>query len=363
MLLAAALLLCRPGAAGAQQDAATPAAATAGAQQAIAATKQAPPFVMRDPNGTWRGLAVDLWQAVAAEAGIDYAFQEVTIPELLDGVADQRFLIGVAPLTITRVREEKVDFSNPFYTTGWSIAVPHQKERPIILQVLEGLFSVAFLLAVLGLAAVLAGAGFLLWMFERRRNREQFGGSAHRGLGHAFWWAAVTMTTVGYGDKAPVTLGGRIVALVWMFASILLISTFTAAIASSLTASQLQGRVKGLSDLAHVRTGTLGDSASEEFLRERAISPVLFPSAEAGLQALADDRIDAFLHDAPILRYRAAHDFAGQVSVLPATYGRQDYGFIVPQGSGLREPVNRALMGVLESTYWDELLSRYQMPE
>ena len=153
MLLAAALLLCRPGAAGAQQDAATPAAATAGAQQAIAATKQAPPFVMRDPNGTWRGLAVDLWQAVAAEAGIDYAFQEVTIPELLDGVADQRFLIGVAPLTITRVREEKVDFSNPFYTTGWSIAVPHQKERPIILQVLEGLFSVAFLLAVLGLRA------------------------------------------------------------------------------------------------------------------------------------------------------------------------------------------------------------------
>ena len=36
---------------------------------------------------------------------------------------------------------------------------------------------------------------------------------------------------------------------------------------------------------------------------------------------------------------------------------------MVPQGSGLREPVNRALMGVLESTYWDELLSRYQMPE
>ena len=41
----------------------------------------------------------------------------------------------------------------------------------------------------------------------------------------AFWWAAVTMTTVGYGDKTPVTTGGRIVGLVWMFTSVIVIFT------------------------------------------------------------------------------------------------------------------------------------------
>jgi len=57
------------------------------------------------------------------------------------------------------------------------------------------------------------------------------------------------MTTVGYGDKAPVTLAGRVVGLLWMPASIILISGFTAAIASALTVGQLDHSISGLDDL------------------------------------------------------------------------------------------------------------------
>ena len=48
----------------------------------------------------------------------------------------------------------------------------------------------------------------------------------------AIWWAFVTMTTVGYGDAVPVTLGGRIVAMVLMAAGVGLFGTFTAMVAS-----------------------------------------------------------------------------------------------------------------------------------
>lgn len=44
----------------------------------------------------------------------------------------------------------------------------------------------------------------------------------------AFWWAYVTITTVGYGDKFPVTTEGRIIAAVLMTVGVGLFGTFTA---------------------------------------------------------------------------------------------------------------------------------------
>lgn len=48
----------------------------------------------------------------------------------------------------------------------------------------------------------------------------------------AIWWAYVTITTVGYGDKYPVTTEGRIIAAILMTAGVGLFGTFTAFVAS-----------------------------------------------------------------------------------------------------------------------------------
>lgn len=48
----------------------------------------------------------------------------------------------------------------------------------------------------------------------------------------AIWWSYVTITTVGYGDKFPVTTEGRIIAMFLMTAGVGLFGTFTAYIAS-----------------------------------------------------------------------------------------------------------------------------------
>ena len=76
--------------------------------------------------------------------------------------------------------------------------------------------------------------GIIVWSFERRKNSEMFGDGTVAGIGHGIWWAMVTMTTVGYGDKSPKTTGGRIVALMWMIFSIIFIANVTANITTSL---------------------------------------------------------------------------------------------------------------------------------
>ncbi|MEE1506985.1 MAG: ion channel, partial [Candidatus Neomarinimicrobiota bacterium] len=54
-----------------------------------------------------------------------------------------------------------------------------------------------------------------------------------------FWWAIVTMTTVGYGDYAPSTSEGRIFAVLVMFAGISLTAMFTAVISSIFVAKRI----------------------------------------------------------------------------------------------------------------------------
>lgn len=82
----------------------------------------------------------------------------------------------------------------------------------------------------------------------------------------ALWWAIVTVTTVGYGDKYPVTGGGRIVATVLMLVGIGLIGVLTATVASVFmkehTDSSKEEYRKGHADLSQqlaVITERLGD--------------------------------------------------------------------------------------------------------
>jgi voltage-gated potassium channel len=60
-------------------------------------------------------------------------------------------------------------------------------------------------------------------------------------LSNALWWTIVTMTTVGYGDITPVTVGGRVIGAVTMLGGIGLLGILTASIASVMVSAKLEG--------------------------------------------------------------------------------------------------------------------------
>jgi len=72
---------------------------------------------------------------------------------------------------------------------------------------------------------LLSSAG--VYIFERSAEDSNI-----HSLWDAIWWAVVTMGTVGYGDKYPITTAGRTVGLLLIFAGVGLMSLFTATIAS-----------------------------------------------------------------------------------------------------------------------------------
>jgi voltage-gated potassium channel len=76
-------------------------------------------------------------------------------------------------------------------------------------------------------AATLILGAWLVLLFEENAK-----GSSIHSYPDALWWAIVTVTTVGYGDRYPVTEGGRTVATILMLLGIGLIGVLTATVAS-----------------------------------------------------------------------------------------------------------------------------------
>ena len=322
-------------------------------------TKIAEPFVIKIGKGEWGGITIELWKNIADSLNLNYVYTEYDLGGLINAVETGEVDIAVAPLTITGSREEKFDFSHPYFITGLGIAT-RIKETNALVRVLDRFLSYDFLRIISVLLGLLFLVGFITWLFERRKNAEHFGDGKTKGLGSSFWWAAVTMTTVGYGDKVPRTLGGRIIGLIWMFAGLIIISSFTAAIASALTVTQLESQIQGLSDLYKAKVGTVAASSSVDYLNGKNIRHTTYASVSEAIEALSSDKIDAVVYDSPILKYEIIkRGKSDMLKVLPVTLDPLYYGFALPQNSKLREKLNRALLKEIDSQRWKKILKNY----
>jgi polar amino acid transport system substrate-binding protein len=325
--------------------------------------KETPPFIIKNKTGGYSGLSVDLWQETAKSLNLEYTYQEYDLKGLINALENQEIDLCINPLTVTSERAKKFNFSQPFYITHLAIATGKEADSSILL-FLENLFSLQFLKAVLLLFLVILVFGFLAWLFERKANPEEFEGG-WKGIWSGIWWSAVTMTTVGYGDKSPRSTGGRIVALVWMFTAIIIISGFTASIASSLTVNQLASKISGPDDLKNFTVGTIPGSTSEKYMEDKGIQFSEFSSTEKGLQAIAYGEIDAFVYDAPILKYLVKNlGLENEVAILPHQFNTQYYSFSLPhQNQELLNRLNPVLLKEIEGVAWKATLNEYNLLE
>jgi len=328
-------------------------------------TKVVKPFAFRDADGVWTGIGIDLWQEIATVRGWEFAWVEApNTNALVDSVAAGTCDVGIAAITMKPERAEIVDFSNSMFKSGLGIAVRAGPAGAVT--TLRSLVSGAFLRAVGGLVLILFVVGAIAWLLERRVNPEQFEPDARRGLFSGFWWSAVTMTTVGYGDKAPRSAAGRVLGLIWMYLGIIMISGFTAVVASTLTTRQITSTVRGADDLPRVRVGAKTGESPFDILAAQGMRPEGFATIHDGLEALAKGEIDAFVHDQPVLRYELVEDAAlGQkLLVLPEPLREEEYGIAVtptepPYRNLLREQINAALLEIKTSGRMKEIEGRY----
>ena len=325
---------------------------------------EAPPFLL-NTNGKVGGINAWLWTQLAEDLDLEYRFEEMSFSELLPALESNEIDVCINPLTITAERKKSIGFTMPYFASHSTIAVPESSSLERFGSFVQGFFNINFLKGLGGLILLIAVFGLFGWYFERRKNPEHFR-SGIKGLWDGLWWSAVTLTTVGYGDKAPKSSPGKLVALLLMFIGLLFISGLTARVASSMTVNELNSSSQNFDSFKDKRVGTVGGTSTVAFLNSHFFRDVrTYDSALKGLHDLQEEELDAFFYDEPILKYRMAQDSSlTELTILPLKFDVQFYAFGLNHNEKEFElNLSQGILEIIESQEWEIVLNEFGLNE
>lgn len=316
------------------------------------------PFVF-EKNTSSKGIAVEIWEEMAERKSWDYQYKVFdTVEDALYALNQGDLDLVVGPISITSQRLEYIRFSQPFYNS--SLAIASRMDELSLWQKFKPLFSANLLIAVGIFLIILAIVGSLLWLAERKKSSDQFSSKPAEGIGTGMWLAIVTMSTVGYGDRAPVTLWGRIIAGSWMVISIIFATSMVAGIASTLTLSSLgTSTVSNVEELSGRKVSTIDASPSEAFAKEYKAKVIGTPNLKDAMEKLKNEEVDAVIYDRPQLLYYMKNHKDDNLFIAKAEYYKQGYGFAFPTDSKLIYEANRALLELAENQEISNIVHHY----
>jgi len=328
---------------------------TAWAQDITISTVTRPPFSMVI-DGQDSGFSIDLIRAIAKDLSLDVTINRTdTFTGMLDQVTNNQADLAASNISVTATREQMFDFSQPIFLSGLQIMVSESLTNTSALQ---ALWSRDVLLMILVAFAALFGAGMLMWRFERRAQT-YFDLTAKEAGFPAFWWALNLVVNGGFEERAPRTAAGRVLGVMLVIFSLFFVSIFVANITAMMTVSAIEGSINSVSDLDGRRVGTINQSTAAGYLDQRDIDYASYAGIETLLIAFEAGDIEAVVFDAPVLAYYANTDGRGIASLVGNTFKPENYGFLLPTDSPLREPINRSLLQLREDGTYDTLRRKW----
>lgn len=314
------------------------------------------PFVFGEED---KGIAVEIWDMIAQEKSWNFKYLPYeNVDDALHYLSKGDLDIVVGPISITSNRLESMRFSQPFYNS--SISIISRIDNHSFWQKIKPLFSFKLIMAIVIFLFILAIVGTLLWLAERKESPEQFPKTPVKGIGNGMWLAIVTMSTTGYGDKAPITLTGRILAGAWMIISIIFATSMVAGIASTLTLSSLgTTTISNIEQLSGRKVATISASPSAEFLNKSKIEIVGVNNLSEAIAKLKSKEVNAVVYDRPQLLYFLKNNSNENLYISKAEYYKQGYGFAFPSNSQLIFDVNRTLLEMAENQEIERIIHYY----
>lgn len=317
-----------------------------------------PPFVIRGEDG-YGGMAVDLWQSMASELGLESTYVEFgNVGELVAATAAGDVDVAVTNMTVTKGRIERIDLTQPWFDAGQRIMVRADAGGGFR-DLIAGLNNSGHLRAYAWIALVIIGSTLLLTLFDRHFDKN-FPRRWRDGIAESFY----TVMSVATSGKPPARKNlfgwaGRIWQGVWLVCGIAVLAYVTSSVTSVMTTLSLTSQINTVADLPGRPVGVQPGSVSEEYAREAGLNVRPFEHIEDAVAALENGRIDAIIGDAPVLEYYAHSNPQSEVSVVGPIFAPDKYAFGLTRQNVLTRPLNVELVGAHESGLLQTLRAKY----
>lgn len=322
------------------------------------AVYNAPPFGFLYPDSTYGGLMVEIWESIAADLKLDYEYTLTDMNGVLTGLQLGHHDVGLGAISITPKRERLVDFTQAVNPSGTGIAVSahslknsfHSYWKPILISLVRLIGTLLLVLLI---------SGTIVWWAEKKYNLSNPKNTNIQGLSDALWWSAVTMTTVGYGDKVPNSRIGKVLGIVWIFTSIILLSLFTANASAILTTGRIESQISTEDDLRRVQVGASAKSSGEEYLIREHINYTPYSSTQKAIEAMLEGEIDCVVSNVPVLKYLNNTKFYKELAISPSLLLKNNMGIALQEESPLREAIDQVLLQKIAEPKWQKAVYKY----
>jgi polar amino acid transport system substrate-binding protein len=318
------------------------------------------PYGYVNPDGSISGISVDLWRRVAER--LERQFKLIPVSEMesiLSGLEQGRFDAAIGAITITPEREKRVDFSYPAHRSGVAVALRKEKGP---LAALKSYVTAATELGplIVSSLAMLVLIGIVMWLIERRHPSAQGSESSVVTLRDGLYWAIVTMTTVGYGDKTPKSTVGRVIAVSWMFASLVWVSLLSTTLVSRLTVERAESRDLATTvDLTRKKLAAVAQSSGAEYLDQHRLQYMKFNNLPDALDSLAGGTSDAVVNSVGALQYLISKRYASAEEMPQGLLAPAYMAIALPEHSPLKRPIDEALVKITSDPEWISLEDKF----
>nr|XP_043626682.1 glutamate receptor 2.7-like [Erigeron canadensis] len=309
------------------------------------------------------GFCMDVFNAVIS--ALPYAVKHEFIPfvnvtpegmrpagtynDLLHSLSKGAYNAVAGDITILANRSDYVDFTLPYTEAGTAMIVRIKDERKsawIFMRPLEKELWIT-------IAAFFIYTGLVVWILEHRVNQE-FRGPPRKQVGMIFWFSFSTLV-FAHREKLMSNLS-RFVVIVWVFAVLVLTSSYTASLTSMLTVQQLQpaytdiyeimrnGESVGYQDGTFVVDMLKKMGFDDSQLKNYSTFEQYDDALERGSQ---NGGVSAIMDEIPYIRVFLARYCTKYIMTGP-TYKTAGFGFAFPKGSPLVPDFSHAVLQVTE---------------